>query len=374
MKYRIPSLAVVFLATSFMRAADFGPAIDSMHTGDNHLLRLEQKIRELEKRISTLEGREAEKTASDKPRSRKQWAAIELAAAQIKAGDRAAALKTYRIALRESARHLVVSPEAVDDAFLMSYSAFKTAEKWESQGVRDETKDLCAEIATALRAIQENVPKWNPASVTYRLDRTEQLLARVVNSCSIPVASTRPAASPTLLGTSFKLRLILLFVLPCACESKDAQIELVMRPGMALTGTTTTGVISIQAGKGLERTYTWEGASRSVTLLPREERFLGSLGAYFPGDGEHWKMHNGISRGVVQEGVQHFSSTAKALEWLKQQSEYYATVYRDDGLTVSFAKNLQRRQLNVEVWQILIEGKRPRSLKGSQDRLIKVRE
>ena len=47
-------------------------------------------------------------------------------------------------------------------------------------------------------------------------------------------------------------------------------------------------------------------------------------------------------------------------------------VYRSDGLMVGWGKNLARKQLSVEVWQILIDGKKPKSLPGSEDEKIVV--
>jgi hypothetical protein len=148
-------------------------------------------------------------------------------------------------------------------------------------------------------------------------------------------------------------------------------LELVMCPGSQLKATTTTGTIRISAGAGLKRTYEWDGAARSVVLIPREKRWLGSLGAYYPGPGDHWKPHEGITRGVVEEGQQHFIFTSSAMRWLHLQKGYYPTVYRDDGLVVSYGKVLLRRQLNVEVWQIFIRGKKPTKLAGSNNLAIR---
>ena len=145
---------------------------------------------------------------------------------------------------------------------------------------------------------------------------------------------------------------------------RAAAPELVMQEGMTITATTKAGTIAILAGRKLERTYTWEGASRSATLDPREERWHGSLGAYFPGPGL-WREHKGITRGVLEEGQQHFKSEGEAMKWLREQAGYYPTVYRDDGLVVSFDKTLERRQLDVNVWQILVGGEKPRKLPGS---------
>lgn len=161
----------------------------------------------------------------------------------------------------------------------------------------------------------------------------------------------------------------------CA-EEADGKIpkenEVVMAPLSRIDATTPVGKISIVAGKGLRRTYEWEGASRFVDMWPRTERWYGSMGLYFPGPGNHWSDHKGIARGVVQEGQQHFKTEAEALAWLKEDTtNYHPIVWNNEGLVVGWSKTLPRRQLNVDVWQIVINGQKPRSLKGAQDDAIK---
>jgi hypothetical protein len=136
--------------------------------------------------------------------------------------------------------------------------------------------------------------------------------------------------------------------------------EIVMSKGMKITATTHEGTIIITAGKGLKRSYTWEGSTRSVVMWPRSKRWYGSLGIYFPGPGDHWEKHNGITRGVVQEGQMHFDTMEDALEWLKPPHSTYKTnycVYKNDGLVICYSKDLRRHQLNVDLWQIFIGGK-----------------
>lgn len=154
---------------------------------------------------------------------------------------------------------------------------------------------------------------------------------------------------------------------PPLTEEVAGKLEMVMAEGDKITARTSAGTIEIVAGKGLDRTYTWDGASRSATLWPRTERWYGSMGAYFPGPGRHWKSHHGITRGVLQEGRQHFNRRDEAMGWIKKQSGYYATVYTGNGLVVSFDKVPGREQLNVEVCQILIDGKMPVDLPGAKD-------
>lgn len=148
--------------------------------------------------------------------------------------------------------------------------------------------------------------------------------------------------------------------------------EVVMAPGSSITAETKTGQITIKAGKGVMRSYTWEGATRVVDMWPRKQRWQnGSLGIYFPGPGDHWKEHNGITRLVGEEARLNFPSAAAAQAWLKTLSSAGTTVYRNDGLVVTFDKNLSRKQLNVDVWQIMINGRKPTNLAGADDSKIR---
>lgn len=147
--------------------------------------------------------------------------------------------------------------------------------------------------------------------------------------------------------------------------------ERVMSPGMTIAATTRSGTITITALDDLTRSYSWEGATRSVEMARRTKRWYGSLGLYYPGPGNHWKEHKGITRGVVEEGQQHFKATEEALEWIRSQT-WQPYVYRDDGLMIGWSKTLPRQQLNVEVWQIYIDGKKPQRLPGSKNKMITV--
>lgn len=175
------------------------------------------------------------------------------------------------------------------------------------------------------------------------------------------------------------LPLALLILVPrgCADDGKPrpsripATCEVVMSPGMRITATTSVGKIAITAVDELTRSYTWDGATRAVEMSPQESRWYGSLGLVNPGAGEHWRDHHGITRCVTEEGQQHFKTVEEALKWIKA-CDYCPFVYRGDGLMVGWDKTLPRKQLDVEVWQILINGKKPQQLPGSQDDKIVV--
>ncbi len=152
-----------------------------------------------------------------------------------------------------------------------------------------------------------------------------------------------------------------------------ARNEVVMKPESAITAKTSVGTMVITAGKGLKRSYTWDGATRSVGMLPRNERWYGSLGLYYPGPGDHWEEHKGITRGVLSEGQMHFKTEAEAVAWLRTLT-FEPHVWRNDGLVVGWGKTMLRRQLSVSIWQIYIGGKKPITLPDSQDEAIIVKE
>ena len=149
--------------------------------------------------------------------------------------------------------------------------------------------------------------------------------------------------------------------------------EVVMAPGTEITAQTTNGEIKIRSGQNYERSYTWNGATRSAKLWPRKQRWYGSLGIYYPGAGEHWKSNGGITRGVLDEGVLWFKTVDDAVNWIKRaRSSGVDYVFTDDGLLIGFGKLPARKQVNVDVWQIMIAGEKPRSLPGSKNDLVSV--
>jgi hypothetical protein len=145
--------------------------------------------------------------------------------------------------------------------------------------------------------------------------------------------------------------------------------EMVMTSGMRITATNLNGTISITAGEGMERRYVWENKQISVNLRPRVERWLGSLGAYSPGGGDD--VHT-----VVEEGQQHFCSEKEALEWLSWQDNVLDYVYTPDGMVVGYrSEKLSSHNsfsLNVNVWQVFINGQRPDELPGAEINKIQV--
>jgi hypothetical protein len=157
----------------------------------------------------------------------------------------------------------------------------------------------------------------------------------------------------------------------CLTKQIPAQNEIVMKEGMKITAINKYGAITITAGKGLKRSYTWEGETRTLTMIPRKERWDGSLGLYNPGDWR-WKENAGITRAVVEEGQLHFNTQEELQSYISRYSEKDEIVYNDNGLFVSWGPtDGGGGTLSVLLWQFYIQGKKPEKLPGSKnDKII----
>lgn len=163
--------------------------------------------------------------------------------------------------------------------------------------------------------------------------------------------------------------------------------EAVMVEGMRIAFTNSHGTMTVSAGKGLERRYTWAGDTRTLVMWPRKERWHGSLGMYNPGSWiegelEQWREHDGIGRCVSEEGQRHFTNDAEAVEWIRTTGKHLDYVYNDTGLVVSMSKEIPSPAMKkkygapgtllVDVWQVYINGKKPQKLEGAKNESITV--
>ena len=140
---------------------------------------------------------------------------------------------------------------------------------------------------------------------------------------------------------------------------------------MRITATTPVGTIAITAVDERTRAYTWDGATRAVERSSETARVLGGAGAFHCSFDEHWRDHHGISRGLTREGQKHCKTVFEAMKWIREPDQ--ATfVYRNDGLVVGWEKVPNDKVLTVEVWQIFVDGKKPKRLPGSGDDKIVV--
>ncbi len=150
--------------------------------------------------------------------------------------------------------------------------------------------------------------------------------------------------------------------------------EIVMMDGMSITASNLLfGTITVTANKGLVRSYTWAGDTRTVTMWPRKERWYGSLGIYYPGPGPHWKEHDGVTRAILNEGYQDFNSMESLLEYIQRYKDRGTITYNDNGLFLSWHKTTGAGgTLYVTVWQFMINGNIPNKIPGSQNDKLRV--
>jgi hypothetical protein len=147
--------------------------------------------------------------------------------------------------------------------------------------------------------------------------------------------------------------------------------ELAMLPGMKIEAKNKNGEFGIEWLGPLKRKYNWNGKTATRTLIPRKERFMGRLGAYDPASASFITVMF-RTRIVADDSVLNFSTMKEIEAKLYESSAVYDWVYTDDGLVLGFSESPDRHQVNIDVYQFLLNGKKPNGIKGSRPELIKV--
>lgn len=169
----------------------------------------------------------------------------------------------------------------------------------------------------------------------------------------------------------FVLSLILLSA-GCATYRLQPYSETVMTPGMRVTATNPNGTVTILAGEGTRRHYRGPGWQKSLSLLTRSERWNGSLGLYDPAS-----SFSAYGRLLAEEGRIHCTSISQALRWLYVGSAINRPAYTNQGLVICYSISVPPNGAgeptrSVELWQLYINGRRPRHLPGASDGAIRV--
>jgi hypothetical protein len=135
--------------------------------------------------------------------------------------------------------------------------------------------------------------------------------------------------------------------------------------------------IEIITGKGLLRTYSWGGDKRSVTMKVvwhdgnSELNFPTDLSSYENRQQQawfDWKIHDGTAKCCTLEERKNFASASKLNQWIREQNSLgNHRSYRDDGLMISCTKNCEPHTLWVEIYQLMIDGKKPTHINGSDN-------
>jgi len=146
--------------------------------------------------------------------------------------------------------------------------------------------------------------------------------------------------------------------------------DAVLKSGETVEATNSNGKVKISYVTAQKRRYEWNGRSRVITMIPREEPFDGKLGLYEPADS--WGFVFWKERLVVQESVINFANLNEVDAFLRQTKDYMDWVYSSDGLVVGFGRTPARNQVNIDLWQLLLRGEKPKQLSGSKSDAIRI--
>lgn len=151
-------------------------------------------------------------------------------------------------------------------------------------------------------------------------------------------------------------------------------VEVVLAPNMSIAFFNKFGRGSIVYVAPLKRRYVIEGTvDKTVTMIPRAERFLGELGIYNPAERSIFSLDRSL-RIVTREAELHFVSVTEAQRQLREGSEVFDWVYNSQGYVVGYGTDPKRSQINVTLYRFFIGGKPARNMAGFDDTKVIVKE
>lgn len=153
-------------------------------------------------------------------------------------------------------------------------------------------------------------------------------------------------------------------LLSCSGSKNNAVKETVLSPGQSVEATNKYGTVRLSYVSPVKRKYEWDGKSRIVKMIVRDEPFQGKLGLYEPADS--WVFLSTKTRLVVQEAVRHFDNEEQIKAALIEGSAVMDWVYTNDGLVIGFGRSPARRQINIDLFQFLLRGQKPSTLAGAR--------
>lgn len=160
----------------------------------------------------------------------------------------------------------------------------------------------------------------------------------------------------------------------CSCSGLgERPQEAVLSPGTEVIFTNRCGTMRIAYVSPLKRRYSWSGGSKVVGLVARKERWDNALGLYSAGGlFSSFGPRAGVSRIVAGEAVRDFASVEEFLKWHggRWNKEVENIVYNNSGLAAGWCVSPSRGQLNVDLWQILIAGRKPHHLPRAQNSAV----
>lgn len=162
---------------------------------------------------------------------------------------------------------------------------------------------------------------------------------------------------------------------------RQKKFESILNEGTWVIAKTSIGTLKIKAGKSTERLYMWKECSFTEDLSELPGRWHGSLGACSTGWRTHWNVCDGIAKITSEEGRRDFPDERIAKSWVEARAQWAEETfdegghaYTKDGLVLFWGKAKDNLRLNIDMWQIYIDGAKPRELFGSaaEHKLIKV--
>jgi hypothetical protein len=147
--------------------------------------------------------------------------------------------------------------------------------------------------------------------------------------------------------------------------------ELVMPIGTTVSAVNPNGTILVTATSTEFRRYRWRDREATWGMSPRPQRWYGSLGIYAASAtliGFGW-----VEDANLEEAQFHFADERTAVDWLKaSQGSPRRMVWNNAGLAVGYGEVEARNQLDVDVLQICIRGRKPTHLSGAVDRNVRI--
>jgi hypothetical protein len=142
----------------------------------------------------------------------------------------------------------------------------------------------------------------------------------------------------------------------------------VLRPGQTVQATNKFGSVRVAYVSPVERRFEWDGQSRVVKMIVRPEPWLGERGLYDPAACSVviFPLCR-RPRLVVEEAFLDFDNYDQLYAFVYQGSAVMDWVYTSDGLLVGFGRSPGRDQINVDVRQLTIHGRKPEALRGARD-------
>ena len=161
------------------------------------------------------------------------------------------------------------------------------------------------------------------------------------------------------LGTIYFLSAVVMFLADTQCVKES---ETIVDRLIAVSGYVVAKTVSLTAHKTVEK----NAITESFSFPDPSERYRHKYTFHR----QFWNLHKGVSKCFYSEERKYFSNQSDALKYLNETSCCAPRVYNNQGLSISWSQ--QDDALDVEVMQLIINGKEPKILPGAEDSKIRI--